>query len=619
MPIGNQFRKLHPGMLAILAVLFVGLVPQALAQLNVGDNTSINLSGNLGFGYAGGWGDRYGSSHATSFSGNGALTGYYYHPSFISFSAIPYYNRSQNNSLSQTITNSSGINSSASFFTGSRFPGSVFYSYDTTNNGLYGLPGVGALSTDGSSQGYGVTWSVLLPDLPTLTASYSSHTSNSTVIGAVGDFKSSTKDFNLNSDYTMAGFLLNGYYSHQATTSNFPDFLGGVYFDRVGTNTVGASATHKLPMSGSFWSSYSHTNYTDGGASSQTGTTSSNSAGVGASISPWQRLTLVSDFRYFGNLIEFAAQGIVTPGSDSVILLRSNDAKSMVSTNTAYFGIGKGFSVIGNLVHRNQWYDDRNYSDTQYGATINYRYSRPLFGMLQFNFGVVDTANKEGHSSLGYVASASMTRKFGNWDTSVDAAYSQNVQTVLATYSTSNVNFGGYTRRRLSQYSYWHVAGRYSKSLLTQQDGNGNQSGTFSTGIGYRKYTVNGAFSKSHGTAVLSTTGELIPTPIGGLVTNDVMTVNGQSYTISVTAVPVSKLTATGYFSKIKSDTTTLFNLVNSNNNGERFSGRLEYRLRKLSFIADYSRTSQLITASNPTGAVVNSYSFTISRWFNVF
>ncbi|MDT8067446.1 MAG: hypothetical protein ROO76_04700 [Terriglobia bacterium] len=613
----SRRRKSQLASLALLLVLVIVPGVPAFAQLEVGENTKINLSGNVGFGYAGVSGGDIGSSHSTSFAGTGTLTGYYYHPNFLSFTLMPYYNRAQTNSDMQSIANASGFSSSASFFTGSHFPGTVFYSKDISSNGNYGLPGFGSLSSDGSSQGYGITWSALFSDLPTLTASYSSRSNQQSIIGAPGESKSLNRDFDLNSSYTRWGFLMGAYFAHLNTTASFPDFLGGASYDKVGTNTYGVTATRNIPLSGSFWSSFTHTNYTDG--MHRSGTTSSNTASVGGSITPWSRFTFSSDLRYNGNLLEYVARDVVNPDNGAPIVMHSQDAKSLVSTNMGYFRVTNQISLVGNLTHREQWYDNRQYADTQYGGTVNLRYARPLFGTLRFSFSLVDTANKEGNSSLGFVGNVGMTRKFGHWDTAADFSYSQNVQTLVAMYSTSNYSYGGYVRRKLSPDSYWNASARISHSALTQREGEGNRSETFSSGIGWHRYSVSGAYSQAHGTAVLTYSGDLVPTPIGGVFTNDIVTVDGRSYTISGSAYPVSRMTLTGYYSKVKSNTSSLLNLVNSMNNGDRYAARIEYRVRKMSLIGNYNRTTQVITAANPNGVTVNSYSFTVSRWFNVF
>ena len=72
-------------------------------------------------------------------------------PRFLNFTAYPYYNRSQENSGSQSITDSSGVNLNSSIFGGSHFPGSVSFGENLNSTGNYGLPGIQGFTTHGNS------------------------------------------------------------------------------------------------------------------------------------------------------------------------------------------------------------------------------------------------------------------------------------------------------------------------------------------------------------------------------------------------------------------------------------------------------------------------------------
>src|SRR3954469_18649037 len=85
-----------------LAILLSVLT--ASAQLQVGDDVNLNLSGNLGFGYTDTFGNYNVSSHSQGVAGDAILTGYYFHPNFVSFDFRPYVDRTQSNSESQNST-----------------------------------------------------------------------------------------------------------------------------------------------------------------------------------------------------------------------------------------------------------------------------------------------------------------------------------------------------------------------------------------------------------------------------------------------------------------------------------------------------------------------------------
>src|ERR1039458_8711669 len=120
-----------------LAVLVMAQLAQA--QLGVGENTKLTAGGLASFGYAGDYGDAIPSSHGLNFGLDGKLSGYYYNPNFISFSATPYYNQSRSDSSSQSITGASGIDGTVNFFTGSNFAGSVTYRHDSGSPCTCGL------------------------------------------------------------------------------------------------------------------------------------------------------------------------------------------------------------------------------------------------------------------------------------------------------------------------------------------------------------------------------------------------------------------------------------------------------------------------------------------------
>ena len=96
------------------------------AQVEIGSNTSMTLSGDLGFGYNGNYGNQIGSSHGTSVNGDAIMQGYYYNPKFLNFFVDPIYNRSQANSGQGSITDATSINAGVNLFSGSHFPGLRF-------------------------------------------------------------------------------------------------------------------------------------------------------------------------------------------------------------------------------------------------------------------------------------------------------------------------------------------------------------------------------------------------------------------------------------------------------------------------------------------------------------
>src|SRR5271169_5979253 len=152
--------------------LLLVLVSRATAQVTVGENTSLNLNGLLQAGYTGDYGNFTSSDHGLTAGGNANLAGFYYSPSFLSFSVDPYYNQSRLNSSSQSISDSSGVSASASIFSGSNYPGSISYNKSYNSTGIFGLPGFPNYNTNGNSDALYIGWGINRPGLPNLSFAF---------------------------------------------------------------------------------------------------------------------------------------------------------------------------------------------------------------------------------------------------------------------------------------------------------------------------------------------------------------------------------------------------------------------------------------------------------------
>jgi len=72
-----------------LTVLVMAQLAAAQQQLSVGENTKLNAGALFTFGYAGDYGDAIPSDHGLNLGVDGKLSGSYYNPNFISFTATP--------------------------------------------------------------------------------------------------------------------------------------------------------------------------------------------------------------------------------------------------------------------------------------------------------------------------------------------------------------------------------------------------------------------------------------------------------------------------------------------------------------------------------------------------
>lgn len=597
-----------------LVVLWSGV---GWAQLQVGEDLKMSLNGSVGLGYGGvtgSTGDVESSGHSTSFNGSGNLSGSYYHPNFLSFMVQPYYNRSASNAATDSVLSSTGFSATVNLFSGSRFPGSISYSRQYSGSSEFGIPGTEGLSTSGSGQAFTITWGAFVPKWPTLTASFSTGGNSSRLLGTNSESSSSSKSFNLHSTYTLKGWALNAYLNRQTLSLELPAFLTGrQYWSGSGATTMGVSASHRLPMSGSFSANWSHSSFGSGDVARSEG--ASTSLSTVATVSPTRKLTVSGDLRYTSNLMAAIQQSVSPVGP--TVLRPDRNSSALGFGGFANYALTRGVMLRGYVNHRRQAYYGRELSDTSYGGTVNLNYSRPLLGLLYFSFGLVNTANETGNNSLGFIGTVSLNRKFGRWETTADFSYSQNVQTQLATFTTSSYRTGGYVRRRLTRDLYWNGSFRTAHSALTRREGEGNHSYSMTTGASWKRYTLTGAYSFSRGTTVLSQTGLLNPEPLPGFLDENQVLYNGRSFSIGLAGRPLRRMSLTVYYTRANSDTTSF--AAFSRNQRERYNARMEYRVRQLSVGAGFTRDHQGISASGAPPSVVNSYYIGISRWFNVF
>jgi hypothetical protein len=593
-------------------------VPRSAAQLEIGDNLKMNMNGTVGVGYGGSFSDPGASSHSLSMTGSGTMTGSYYDPNFLSFTVQPYYDRNQSNSASQSIFNESGVTASANLFGGSHFPGYVGYGRNFNSSGEFGIPGLPGLTTNGSGQTFSVGWSEFLPGLPSATASFTSSSDALSLLGAEGDIHSRTRLFNLYSNYRLAKFDLSGYYNRQSLGLDTPAFVGNPSTSSdSSSSTYGFMVSHLLPMSGYFsatWNRTGYDNQSQGG--SNTGHTSTTDAM--ATINPTTKLNLFGEVRYTDNLAGALRQNLINGGgTEPVIILEGGKSHSFGTNAFATYALGKGFMLHGRLSHQSQYFNGQSHDLTQYGGTLSYNYSKPLFGMLYFAFGLVDSAQETGHSGLAFTGNLGIQKRFGRWETSADFSYAQNVQTLIATYTTNAISYGGYLRRKTSDHSYWSGTYRGSKSGLLQDRGSNSLSNMYSSTFGWRRYTFTGNYTKSHGRTLLTPTGFLNPGPLPGILQEELILFNGNAYSVGAGATPLRRMTVTFNFTRAHSD--MLSSTLNSFNDTDRYYTRLDYNLRKLVLRAGYTRAYQSISASGTPPTTVNAYFFGISRWFNLF
>jgi hypothetical protein len=598
----------------ILAGLMAWVLPCA-AQVAIGDELQMQGNGTVSTGYAGSFGDASSSSHSLNVGVNGSVSGSYHDPNFLSFTLLPYYNQAQNNSLSQATSDSSGVNATASIFGGSHFPGSFSYNRAYNSFGTFGLPGVPSFTTRGNSQGLGIGWSELLPDLPTLTANYTVSDGDASVYGTSQKSKSSSRIFGLRSSYSIADFNLSGGYTHSTSDSQIPDFFGGLQPLHLNTDsdTYGGSVSHPLPLHGAFSAYYNRVSYRnayEGGSNHDT----VDNENATALFRPSTKLSLNFSQNYNGNLAGNLEQAILSAGGGVPTILGSGSHSLSFSGGASYLII-RGLGVSGQVLHLDQSYAGQNHQATLFNGTLYGDYGHKLFGLLDWSVSVLDTANEQGNSSVGVLANVGITRKVKNWDLSGTFNYAHNVETLLVGYATSYYRFGATANHRFSTNVRWGVL---VNAMQNDQTGGGTSSQNYTTSFSVRWISATGNYSRSSGTSFLTASGlQPITVPPAVLPPNQLVMYGGSSYGFSLAATPTRRLTISAAFANAHSN--TVQNVTTSLNRNALWDTTVQYQLRKLGFKGGYSRLSQNISAVGTGPQNLTSYYIGVYRWFNLF
>jgi hypothetical protein len=596
----------------MILVFALACVTSANGQVTVGDRFKMLMNGSLGTVYTGNFGDYTGSSHSLGVGINGTLEGYYFDPQFLSFQVRPYYDRAQFNSESQLITRGTGVESSMSLFGGSHFPGSISYARNFNSNSEFRFAGVPSILGDSSGSNFNVTWGALFSGFPTLQASFSTADSTSTLLGTTNEGKSSSRNFNLNSSYTLGGFNLQGRLGHYNTELLSPNFLTPETISSTSSNTYfGVTAMRTLPLSGSLGLGWSRTS-SDSGIDDLT----SSSYAASATFSPWYRLSISGLCNYTTNVTAALAQSFGDTAISPLINFDS-DSNALYMNTTGTFTVGHGLSLTGYLNHQIRNFQGNNSEHTQYGGAVSFQKTDDLLGFLRFSIGVLDTATKEGNSALGLVTNLSTMRRIGRWETTADFSYSQYTQTLFDIVTTSNYSYGGTLRRKINSSANWSTSFRESRSGLTVQEGNYNISDSFVTSFSWEKFSFSGSYSRSNGEAFLESDGTLTPTPIGSIISDYFLTFDARSFAMNASTQLFRILTLSGGYTNVSSS--AIRNALGTFNNGDRFNARLSLRMRRFNLIAGYDHAVQESSVVPGGPRAVNSFFVSLSRWFNVF
>jgi hypothetical protein len=599
-------------------MMALAVSPAATAQLSFGD-LHATANGQLTSLYNDSYGNFGGSdAHSLGLAGRGVISGDYHNPNFLSFTLLPYYGRSQDNSDMQSISDASGYTGTVNIFKGSHFPGVVTFEQTWNSTGTFGIPDVSGLATKNNNHGLNVMWSALLPGLPTLSVGYGDTGGTSSLLGSDESTASSTRNLNVGSTYNVAGFYLTGGFIHLNTNVDLSGLEDGESATaQSSSNQYRFSAQRAIPYRTSSASlNLSRTSYSDddtlGGTNYGTTDTVNGNVNLAFPRAPVQVTTSYSD-----NLLGSIEQQLVNGGEVPLAGLNSPESRS-VSVGASTFVNVLPRTLVGAYVSRTQQYfDGQNFGVTQVGVNASYNFLHTLKGLI-FYGGLVESATQQGNTRMGLIGNVSYNKYLGKWEINSFLRYDQDVETLLVMYTTSTLNYGGTIKRQLPHDMHWVAVANLVRSVFEQQAGSASHGESFTTMLIWSRASVSGIYTKSDGTSILTATG-LVTSPVPGsaLGTGNSILYNGSSYGANLSLYPVKHMNISTAWSKSLSNTTSPSLLSNSGNTN--FYGFAGYEYRKLLFQAGVTKFNQSISNSGTPPTMLTSYSFGISRWFKGF
>lgn len=588
------------------------------AQILVGGDTQLNLNGTISGGYAGSTANDGVDSHGITFGGVGNLNGSYYSPQFLSFDVSPFYNQSRNNSTSQSITDSSGVNATANIFGGSQFPGYVNYSkiYNSENNN-YMVPGLAGYSTNGNMQTFGVGWSAHFQNLPSLVFGYDEGNSDFSLYGTNQETHSTFQSISGAASYNLDGFHLNGGVHYATTQSAFPQTLDGTIPERVDTDTTTYtfSMTRAVFWAGNTWFNFAR-NDTTYNAPDFSNSQSSDVLTGGLTLRPTTKLATAVNADYDDNLSGTIFQQVTSTGAVVPVSFPGEPSHSWGLTGSAQYSLLPSLYVGGLVSYRQQLFEGISYDSTAYGGSVGFGHDL-LGGKLSASATATHNSYDNDRSMVGLLSNAIYIRNIGEWGLSTSFTYSQDTQTILIAYTSSGYSFSGSVNRRVVGRIYWNGGASGSESMYNQASSLTSHTQSYSTGVSSPWLSVNGGYSKSSGNGLITSTG-VTPLPPGvPPVLVPTVLYSGTTYSASVGSNPIRGLTVTGAY--IHSRSNTAGESISSSNVTEQAFIYLTYRVRKVYLNAGYSRLLQGFSASGLPPTSLSTYYVGLSRWFKAF
>lgn len=599
----------------VLMGLLLAAMPAA-AQYQFGDAQLSKLTGILGAGYSGAFGNEETSTHQLGLNGSGSLSGFYYNPNFLTFNVTPYYDQNRANSSYRSVDDSSGVAFSSAIFAGSHFPGAVSYTRDYNSSGTFAIPGTPDLTTHGNAQNLGISWGENVPDLPSLSFFYNRSNSSASLYGADATSDSASQTLGLRSLYNLDGFQLNATYNHSGSHAELPAFLQSQAESSSSTSDgYSFGVSHKLPFNGGVSGGYNHSDFT-AESSGYHDNGSVNNAFANVSFNPSTKLGLIGNVNYVDNLAADLTEVLLNSGVPGQFFT-STGSHSLDMNALATYRVTSAVSVDGLFGRRDQSFFGQTYASTMFGGGVTT--SRAfLGGSLSGSLRLADyisngVGGNPGTSSLSLIANGNYSRIFARWHFTGNFSYSQNQQTLLIGYLTSSYNYGAGFLHPFWKVR-WTVAFAGTHSGFVQQAGSSNSSESYSTSLSSRHLTGSAGYSNSSGIGVLTPVGVAAATEPN--LTQQIL-FGGKNYNFTLGSSPIRRLIVSASYSLSHGNTTSP--TLASSYRTKSLNALVQYRFRQMGFTAGYNRLQQGFSLAGVQPFDGTTFYVGVNRWFDFF
>lgn len=612
-------RFFHLNLFRIAVLLSVQLGGVAFAQIQFGNLQLQHATGTLGAGYDGQINGGQDSSHDIGLNGSADINGSYYNPNFLSFNASTYYDRAQSNAGSTNLGTSEGYYLGSHVFGGSNTPGNLNFGQDWGKNSTYGVAGLSGLDSTSNDRNFGVDWQFRkLGVVRNLDLSYSDNANYTSVIGIGATSNVKTQAFGVStSGYTFAGFSLGGGYQHlnSNSDSNLYNTSGSLLSSTTSLDMFHVMTARALPFHGKFnLSAYRMTSTSSSDGESDN--TASDEIDTSITSHVW-RAPLSGYISYNDNVYGSVLQQLDASGQTVSVSTTSPRTGALLMNVSSSYAFPYRIFVTGFAEHEEAFVEGQTVSATSAGANAAYNFGKYFKG-LSVMVGMNDSASQEGNNGGGLIANVNYIRNIGNWHFSANANYNQNVQTLLAMYTSSSAFASGAIRREFTNGMMFSIGGGYGSSVFSSAAGDNTNTKNAVASFSWLKQTVSGAYMESGGSAVVTNSG-LVTVTTPGLVSNTTMPYMGRSYTAGYSNSIVKHLTMSLGWSEFQNSSPGVG--VLSNVSSQMYTGYLTYVYRKLNFLANatyvHQGTEADITSAMPSRTLV--YYFGVSRWFSLF